>query len=311
MSWSVIDGTTGMDLDPGTIAAEPVNRWRPSRGGFTGSPAVVQTKLWTEARSGRGGSVRMESLPKWQPAADRNIPSSGLQASVSIAPVTILLSQLILIALLVLAHLATQFAKYFLGHDHLLGFLRLTAMDAEMTIPAWYSSSALLVNAVAAGAVAATPYVRRIGSRRYWVGLAIIFIYLSLDESAAIHETWGEPFREFRFSWGGFLRNTWVIPGFAAVLAVLAIYARFLWRLPPPTRRLIVLAGIVFVGSAIAVEMISARHVNMFGRQNFTYALWAALEEGGEMMGAAIFLFATLRYFTDACGVRRLTFDNG
>jgi hypothetical protein len=56
--------------------------------------------------------------------------------------------------------------------------------------------------------------------------------------------------------------------------------------------RLFLVAGFVSVGSAIGIEMISAKYVSLFGSQNLGYALIIACEEGGEMTGVAIFLCA-------------------
>jgi hypothetical protein len=52
---------------------------------------------------------------------------------------------------------------------------------------------------------------------------------------------------------------------------------------------LIILAGVVFVGGAIGVEMISAWIVEQSDVENWPYVITVTIEEGCEMTGVAIF----------------------
>lgn len=209
------------------------------------------------------------------------------------------------IALLVAASVAGQVAKFFLGHDHVFGLVRLTYLNGEATIPAWYSSSALLLCAVALAISAAVKRGRSDRDTWYWIGLAVLFTYLSLDEGAGIHELWGNGIKR-RFAPSGFLQFAWVIPGMAVVLAVVLTYLRFVWRLPARTRRLLILAGCVFVGSALGVEMIEAKHLSVVGSHNFAHSLLVTVEETGEMIGVVIFLYGVLRHLAAECAVIRI-----
>src|SRR5437762_1529194 len=55
------------------------------------------------------------------------------------------------------------------------------SVNAEQTIPTWYSVILLLIAAVLLAAIAQVKLARREKFRWYWLGLAIIFLYLSID----------------------------------------------------------------------------------------------------------------------------------
>lgn len=226
-------------------------------------------------------------------------------ARVVIHPDHFIRHMLTFMAVLIAASCAGQISKYFLGHDHLFGLVRLTYLNGEATIPSWYASSALLICALALAIVAMTK--RSAGERDgfYWTGLAVIFTYLSVDEAAGIHELWGAPIEE-RFAPGGYLAFAWVIPATAVVAAVGFTYLRFVWRLPAVTRRLFVLAAALFVGSAVGVEMLGANHLDAVGERDFSYVLLVTLEETGEMLAVVLFLYSVLRHLRTECGVARL-----
>ena len=79
----------------------------------------------------------------------------------------------------------------------------------------------------------------------------------------------------------------------------------FLLRLPSRTRNLFALSGIVYVGGAIGVEMLSASQADLNGEDNLAYALIVTLEELCEMVGVVLFLHALLDHLhTLLAGVR-------
>jgi hypothetical protein len=121
-------------------------------------------------------------------------------------------------------------------------------VGADTSIPTWYSSIALLLCSVLLATIAATK--KRQGERyaTRWGVLSAIFLILSVDEVARIHETVGNlgsysVAKLVGFSPSGFVYYFWVVPGAVFVLAVLLAYARFLLHLPRRTRLLLLVAG--------------------------------------------------------------------
>jgi hypothetical protein len=74
-------------------------------------------------------------------------------------------------------------------------------------------------------------------------------------------------------------------------------FRRFLAALPYDTRRLFIFAGGLFVAGAIGIEMIGAQVEASLGtRETMAYVVAVTLEEGCEMFGIALFLYALLAY---------------
>jgi hypothetical protein len=198
------------------------------------------------------------------------------------------------IALLAALSVAEQYVIHILGRDDLEDFLITLDLDAESNLPTWFASMSLLACALLLGRIAAR--TRAAGGRfaGHWRALAVMFVVLSLDESARLHEHLGR----LQGVWDthGVFYFAWVIPGALAVLAVTAVFARFLFQLPAATRGRFLAAGTVFVAGALVVEAISGWRAETMGMNNMTHSLIATVEEVLELAGVAMFLVALLRH---------------
>jgi hypothetical protein len=124
--------------------------------------------------------------------------------------------------------------------------------------------------------------------------LVIVFAYMSLDEAVEIHEHLG--------GWietGGLLYFDWVIPAAVLVLAVGIAYLRFLAHLDPQTRRRFVVAGALYVGGALLMELPLGWWTEQHGDDNLGYALMDWIEETLELAGASYFLVSLWQYRSD------------
>jgi hypothetical protein len=141
------------------------------------------------------------------------------------------------------------------------------------------------------------PCWRRAGGRDagYWAGLAAVLSLLSLDEVVALHERLGGPAAEvLGDATGGLLHFAWVVPGVVLALVVGLAFARFVARLPPGTRRLVVAAAATYLTGAVALE--AAGGIVLEGQgDRAAYLLVTAAEEGLEMAGSVLLLYAAMR----------------
>jgi hypothetical protein len=190
-----------------------------------------------------------------------------------------------------------QVSKYFLGHDNLKGFVPTFYVDYESNVPTWYSAFQLALAAGLLAMVAAVKTARHAPFRRHWAALSLIFFLLSIDEVAMIHEYPIDPLRR-ALGAGGLLYYTWVIPGAAFVALVGLGFCRFLRHLPERTRNGFLLAGAVFVGGAIGVEMLSGLQADLYGEENFIYAMIITVEELLEMIGIVLFIHTLWEYLS-------------
>lgn len=196
-----------------------------------------------------------------------------------------------------LAGSAVHLIKEYLGHDYLLGLSLLFNLNSELSIPAWYSSVMLLFCSLLLGIIF---IAKRKNAQRFalhWAVLSLIFLYLSIDEAAVIHEIIGTTLTlKVTGATHGFIRHAWVLYGIPFVLIVTAAYLKFLLHLPRKTLRLFVLAGVTYVGGALITEMITARYADLHGSQNLAYQMMTVAEEFLEMIGVVIFIYALLSY---------------
>jgi hypothetical protein len=207
---------------------------------------------------------------------------------------------LILVVLcLTLASIVGQYYRFFAGHSSfLLGVAGKLNLNGEANLPAWYQSSTLLFCALLLALLASVKTFARAPYLWHWRLLSLIFLYLSIDEAVSIHEQAIEPLRSLLHA-HGVLYYAWVIPGALFVLGVGLAYLKFLAHLPPRTRWLFVIAGAVFVGGALGIEMVEGAYEDFYGEymtgaRAMIYALILTAEELMEMAGIIIFIYALL-----------------
>ncbi len=154
-------------------------------------------------------------------------------------------------------------------------------VDEENNIPTWFAGFLLGVTAFWVWVVADA---KRDSSDRWWVHWRLLaggFLLLSLDEIAGLHETVNTV-----------IDVTWAIPGGILALSIGLMFFPFLWSLPAGTRTALIVAGCIYVGGAVGVEIIG----EPMDADSMTYNLTTVVEEGMEMGGVLLFLAALLRY---------------
>lgn len=199
-----------------------------------------------------------------------------------------------IVLILISLSLLGQFAKNILGHERLLGFVQLTDVNGERNIPAWFSSSLLMFSAILLAVITA---IKKSTADRYishWLGLSLIFLCLSMDEAISLHERTIKPLRT-GLQATGFLYSTWVLIGAAFVSIILLIYLKFIGHLPSRIRLLFILAGAMYVGGAVGVELLHGYYLELYGK-DMVYALIATVEELLEMMGIVVFIYTLFSY---------------
>ncbi len=197
-------------------------------------------------------------------------------------------------ACLVVAHVATRLLGSPDDDDYLLGVGPFFDLDAEANLPTFYSTFTLLLAAAILAGLGSLESDDR-SRRPYWLGLAAIFCFLAIDEATQLHELVGGLI-ESRIRTTGYLYYSWIVP-YAALLGALAVlYGRFLLRLPPRTRWLIVVAGLAYAAGVLGLEAMAARHDEIHGQDNRTFTLLATIEEMLEMGAVALFVYALLAY---------------
>lgn len=165
------------------------------------------------------------------------------------------------------------------------------SLSYEGNVPTWFSSSLLLGCAIAAGTIA------RVASRwrRHWWGIAIVFGYASMDEAAEIHEHLGG-----LIGTQGVLYFDWILFAVAILIVLSLLYLRFVIALPTVTRNGLIVAGIIYLGGAVGMELPLGWWTEHHGNEGLGYALIDWVEETLEMIGATVALLTLVRHRREA-----------
>lgn len=219
--------------------------------------------------------------------------------TMTVDPRTILAFTLRVIALLVVCDLIVVTLRHVFGFEHLFGLQRLFDLDNEANIPAYLSALQLAFAGLVLAVIARQKHAARDAFARHWIGLAVIFGALSLDEAASFHEMLVTPLRAVLPLTGAW-HGAWYIVYGLLLIAFARHYWRFFWALPPLVRRRFAFAAATYLTGCIGFEMIAARFAwyssLTIAGTNYRVALLQAFEEPLEMLGIALFVYAALSH---------------
>lgn len=202
------------------------------------------------------------------------------------------------IAFLVVAHVVTWWVSQ--NGYGLHRTARLFDLDQESSIPTWFSSLLLAGAAGVSYVISRQPGCRGAAARG-WLALALVFVGMSIDEVAMLHETFGPSMAQsLGFKPQGMLFSPWVVPGLAVAALVAGMFARFVFRLPRRVRRLALVSAAIYLAGAIGCEMIfSSMLASGMPGTSWPVRLEIIVEESMEMAGVALWIYAQLVYLHD------------
>ncbi len=198
-------------------------------------------------------------------------------------PVRLRRRLLIAVALVAALGLVIEVTHAYAAGDVVDALLPKLSLSYEGNLPTWLSSGLLLACAVVAGSIASA----RGPLHRHWWGITAVAAWMSLDETAELHEHLGG-----LVGGTGVLYFDWVIPA-AVLLAVLAlVYVPFVRALQAATRMRLVIAAAIYVGGALVMELPLGWWTEHHGTDGLGYALIDWVEETLEMVGVSLALVA-------------------
>ncbi|MBE9549055.1 MAG: hypothetical protein IMF09_06560 [Proteobacteria bacterium] len=212
--------------------------------------------------------------------------------NVTIKSATFTRPLLVIIILLLAGHLLGLMAVLEYGVDHTNYWINVLNLDKEAGIPTlvviieWLLCVTMLL--LIAG-------VRKKQHKSWfmWGLLALLFLFLTIDESISIHEYLALGLH-YRLNTSGLLYFAWVIP-YGLVFAVLCFaYLRFFLGLSIRVKRQFILAAVLFVGGALGIELLEGRYFALYGRDVFYHLVYVSIEETMEMLGLLVFFRALI-----------------
>ena len=216
--------------------------------------------------------------------------------SISLRKVTQVLTSVIIF--LSVISLGLHFAATAFGYRGILmGLVKLFDVGKDNNIPTWYSSFALLLCSCVIALIAWTKDINRGRYVLHWKVLSAIFVFLSIDEVAMMHEQSGKLLKVLNIdkSSGSGFPMGWFTVAIPIILVLALTYLKFLAHLPAKTKLLFGVAGTIFLGGAIGTEMVGKYNFDLYGR-SINLTMITAVEEFMEMLGIVVFLYALLSY---------------
>ncbi len=175
----------------------------------------------------------------------------------------------------------------------------IAALDVgdEVSLATWFQTLLLTVAALVLllGGVRARQEQK---STHGWFFLSVVMLGLSVDEAVSFHERLGSALRDLVGA-GGVLYYVWVVPALVFVAIVAVVEVGWIRRLPNPTKRFVILAGVIFVAGAAGLELVAGVGDEVHGTETLTSITLSALEECAEMAGISIFVVALLHHLRD------------
>jgi hypothetical protein len=154
--------------------------------------------------------------------------------TVKIKPAIIVFALGAILVLLFMLNSSGYFLKFVLKYRHIHNFT-LFNFDMEANIPTYFSSFILLFSGILLGLIAYWTKGQKHQYVLHWAFLSLIFVYISLDETAQIHELLITPLRSM-FSLKGIFYFASVIPGIIVAAIFIISYFRFWINLPFRTK---------------------------------------------------------------------------
>jgi hypothetical protein len=220
------------------------------------------------------------------------------EAASAVAVVTPRALLVVFVPAIVLLNVANAIAVFLYHHRHHHGgrFFQEFSLDREANVPSWFSSALLLTAAAVLALVALDALARKARWGRHWAGLSVVYVVLSLDETAEIHERIGSWLRA-HLNLHGPLHYAGVVPALALALFVGIAYVRFLRALPRRTLLGILVSAAIYITGAAGVEAASGWWAEGHGSRSTALLLVSTVEENLEMFGTLLFILVVLAYF--------------
>jgi hypothetical protein len=239
------------------------------------------------------------------------MPQNDGSPTLSVKPLTFSKRLLIIAVILLLLNLCGIYLKKVLLIDNFVSNALFFFFDAssEANVPTYFSSLLLFISAVILYVIYKTA-PKGFGKKRYWRVLMIIFAWLSVDETASIHEQFGKIGKTFHLN-SGYLYYSWIIPYILFAIIAFFFFLRFLFKLPYSTRILFIISGFIYTGAAIGFELFEGNIAKKYGPNTLNDLLLCAAEEFLEMTGVIIFIYALLRYAAATNPTLFLTISSG
>jgi len=196
----------------------------------------------------------------------------------------------------------------------MFGAVKIFWLDTEGNLPTLYQSFTLLLSSALLALISLLTVSEKGSYIIHWKILAVLFFYLGVDEGSHIHEVVMDIFDQKLLGSLGAQNNTLTMSisyliVFLIIIVFAFAYVQFLLHLPRHTRWLFISSGIIYIGGALGIEMLSQLYGIIHSKHEPIYGGLATVEEFMEMIGIAIFIYSLLDYLSKRSAEIRIQFE--
>lgn len=195
--------------------------------------------------------------------------------------------------LLITIHIIILCIYYYIGDPEKFDFVQMFDLDMEANMPTVFSSLILASSALCFYLLASLPDEIKNKHRKYWLGLSGVFLFLSFDEGAKIHEKIGD-FTEDFVDASGYLFYPWVLSYGVLVLFLGVVYLKFFLKMEKKVFRSFMLSAFIYLSGAIGFELLGANESSAHGTDTVLYSVLYTIEESLEMFGVIYLIWILL-----------------
>ena len=202
--------------------------------------------------------------------------------SLKINPTKITLALVIIAVLLIFLNIVVYTISFKTGNDYLFGLFPTFDLDDEANLPSFFSALLLLFSSLLLGIITFCSKIEKRPYVRHWMILALIFLFLSLDEASQFHEILGDFY------------SSWTKPAIPIVLLFVLFYLRFFLHLPRKEKSYFTLAFLLYLWGAVGFEILG----EPLYAHSVSYVVALTCEETLEMTGVIVFIHILMQYLT-------------
>jgi hypothetical protein len=203
----------------------------------------------------------------------------------------------IITGLLVAGHIVGQIEKYIFNHSTVFGLVPFFDLGKEKNLPTFFQMIILLFACTLLFLCSRISQKQNDSKKGYWIVLSIGFFYMGIDEWFVLHEKTNQFVRDvIKAKFMDSVHFPWVVLGLLVVAISTIFFYGFLMKLDQKTRKLFIIAAVLYITGSIGFEMIGGLYIDKIGADNLVYAMLTAFEETLEMVGVVVMIKGLLGY---------------
>lgn len=171
--------------------------------------------------------------------------------------------------------------------------MRFLNLDSDQSLISFYSGALILIASITTLGVGLCHRRTRSAQAPYWLMLAAVLLYMSMDETISFHEAVGDVLWRRGVVPDFLYFANWLVFGIPVAIVVGLLFLRFLRMIERPLAARFILAGAIFLGGAIGMEVI-ANLLYMEQAPTALYLLETVVEEGSELIGMTLYAVTVL-----------------